>query len=123
MWSVEVGIQRRTEGHRELDFAVAVAVAVAVTVDLTSVFLISSAIFEQRIRAGFIKIPYSFYYILAFTIWRFHAFSIYRTGARATGLVHKKWKWNQLFVLQIFLEVFFFFLMKDLFTSLKLETC
>ena len=52
MWSVEVGIQRRTEGHRELDFAV----AVAVTVDLTSVFLISSAIFEQRIRAGFIKI-------------------------------------------------------------------
>jgi len=56
---VEVGIQRRTEGHRELDFAVAVAVAVAVAAaaDPISVFLISSAIFEQRIRAGFIKIP------------------------------------------------------------------
>ena len=51
MWSVEVGIQRRTEGHRELDFAVAAAA------DPISVFLISSAIFEQRIRAGFIKIP------------------------------------------------------------------
>lgn len=51
IWSVDVGIQRRTEGHKDLDFAFS-----AVEVEVPSpALLISSAIFanELEIRRRF----------------------------------------------------------------------
>jgi len=47
MWLVEVGIQRRTDGQDHLDFAVVDddGVDVAAAEDLSSLLLISSAIF------------------------------------------------------------------------------
>lgn len=47
MWSLEVGIQRRTDGQDHLDFAVVDddGVDVAAAEDLSSLLLISSAIF------------------------------------------------------------------------------
>lgn len=101
MWSVEVGIQRRTEGHRELDFAVAVAVAAAA--DPISEFLISSAIFEQRIRAGFIKIR------KAFTITKILQIRLFIGPVHALRDLYTKKMKNEsetnYWVLQTFLEV------------------
>jgi hypothetical protein len=54
MRSVEVGIQRRTVGHNDLDFA---DVTVAAADDPISAFLISSVIlFDHRMRAKLIWI-------------------------------------------------------------------